>query len=83
MQFRSQFCDCCHEERWVKKDYQTNDEGKKFCKRCMTSIRRPETPRFSASNNMVRIEYECLHVDAYMHYRWKHVCILNPMLVFI
>ena len=51
--FRSQFCDCCCEERWVTNEYVENERGESFCRKCMTSINSIETPLFSATNNMV------------------------------
>ena len=53
MEFQSQFCACCKEERWVRKAYKQNDKGETFCQRCMLSINSLKMPLFSAQNDMV------------------------------
>ncbi len=53
LKFKSQFCHCCGEERWVTTSYHENERGEKRCRRCMNSINALEMPLFSAANNMV------------------------------
>ena len=65
--FRSQFCDCCFEERWVTKEYVENERGERFCQRCMTSINSIETTLFSATNNMVGSTLLSNFINTHVH----------------
>ena len=53
LEYTSQFCDCCKEERWVTTTYATNERGEKFCQRCTRSMKALERPLYSRQNHMV------------------------------
>lgn len=78
--FLSQFCDCCHEERWVTTEYVENDSGEWFCRRCINSINSVETPIFSEANNMVG-SWQHLNAHRHTHFVYFYLHTLNLLYV--